>query len=446
MKKLKYLLLAILFLPIMVSAKEYCTVVSGNGNEIGSEISCGGENFYIIDNEGSTLKLLAKYNLDAGYQFDEIVVSEERYNELITTYRQCSTYNVNSCWFRDAIMNEEEFSGYQYMDKENEENHSFVVYKPIQTRKLKQKEKAIGAHGNAGHPEYPEYGVVYMNARGDSDGSPYGGNYFQDLDLYEEAFFGNYDGDNWFSLEDYEDYLYDQEIEIEGINLITVKEIDDIVFKASGSHLPLEEWAYNGGTEVDSHFGSYYFVLGNMKEYLPAGYEWLYATTYWTRTNYPQDVNGFYFVDTLGDLCTGSQCQLAVAGIRPVIELDKDNIRFTIKTQTDGNGTIEVVDSAAGGETITFRVSAKKDLKLSGLTIITDGGEKVEFNEEDITQNSDGTISISTNKFTMPYANVTIQARWSVVNPYTSSGLWLILIVLVVTGIGIKAIKKEKTN
>ncbi len=444
MKKLKYFLLVVLFLPIMVSAKEYCTVVSGNGKDIGSEISCGGENFYIINNEGETLKLLSKYNLDTGFVFEEVVVSESRFQELVDTYRTCSQYEPDSCWIDGDITEEEEFRDYNSVDRENEEHHSFIMLKEIKNRKLKQSPKAIGIHGERDNPEYPEYGVVTMLVSGESTGIAYGGYRYTDLILDSVPFFG--DGNLMFSLEDYGDYLYDQGIELGGIDLITIKEIDELIYKISGEHLPLEEWASNDWEAIPSHFDGYYYLLGNMKEFIPAGYEWIYSTTYWTRTFRTYDSQYFYFVDTQGDICNGHQCQTAAAGIRPVIEIEKDNVKYTIKTETDGNGTIEVVDTASGGETITFRVSAKKDYKLTGLTITADNGEKVEFNEEDITQNSDGTISISTNIFTMPYSNVTIQARWSIVNPYTSRSIWLVLIVLMVTGVGMLAIKKEKTN
>ena len=67
--KLKYLLfvmLCSLCLPFMVNAKEYCKVVSGNGKDIGSEIACGTEHFYIVDSNEDEVKMLAKNNLYAG--------------------------------------------------------------------------------------------------------------------------------------------------------------------------------------------------------------------------------------------------------------------------------------------------------------------------------------------------------------------------------------------
>ena len=69
MKKINILIfvfLCVMFLPIMANAKEKCTVVSGNKTDIGSEIACGSEHFYIVDSNENETKMLAKYNLDTG--------------------------------------------------------------------------------------------------------------------------------------------------------------------------------------------------------------------------------------------------------------------------------------------------------------------------------------------------------------------------------------------
>lgn len=122
--------------------------------------------------------------------------------------------------------------------------------------------------------------------------------------------------------------------------------------------------------------------------------------------------------------------------------------KYSINTKTDGNGTIEVIGSAFGGDLIQFKVSAKKGLKLEGITITTDSGEKVEFDKDDITTDSSGVLSISMNKFTMPYENVTIEARWasSIINPNTGTGVSVIIItiVLLVSSITYIILKRKK--
>lgn len=43
-----------------------CTVVKGDGTKTGDEIECGGEYFYVIENDGASISMLAKYNLNIG--------------------------------------------------------------------------------------------------------------------------------------------------------------------------------------------------------------------------------------------------------------------------------------------------------------------------------------------------------------------------------------------
>ena len=75
MKKVLFTLCLFLF-PLLVSAKEYCTIVSGNGNNIGDEIKCGTESFYIVSSDKDKISLLAKYNLFVGDKIDYLPFEE----------------------------------------------------------------------------------------------------------------------------------------------------------------------------------------------------------------------------------------------------------------------------------------------------------------------------------------------------------------------------------
>ena len=445
------IILFMMFIPVIANAKEYCTVVSGNGKDIGSEIACGTENFYIIGNNESSIRLIAKYNLDIGYEYNKVVMSQDRYEQLD------DLYNISS-WNRDfdGLKTQSEFSNYDGIQSCNVEQYSCMAYKYIHSEVIKQSSKAVGAHGNtSGEPLFPEYGVVRLETPGSNSGTPYGGGYYADLDMTN--FRLHYYYDNEYYLTDYLDYLERNNIEANSIDIISVKELDEIINRISNKSLPLEEWWTRGWNSVDGNYGNNYWVVGNFKEYLPEGYEWLYNTTYWTKTTVPNTTPdgeyGYgiyvYFIDTLGNLCNADQCSISVgAGIRPIIDVNKDTIKYLIKTKTDGNGTIEVIDNASGGDSIQFKVSAKKGLKLAGLTITTDSGEKVEFNEEDITFDSSGVLSVSTNKFTMPYENVTIEARWTsnIINPNTGTGISVIIIttILVISSITYMVFKRKK--
>ena len=86
MKKV-LLLLILLMLPSMVDAKEYCKVVSGNGKDIGSEIACGSEHFYILDSNTDEIKMLAKYNLYTG-----VTIYKEKINKAEGDTRTDASY------------------------------------------------------------------------------------------------------------------------------------------------------------------------------------------------------------------------------------------------------------------------------------------------------------------------------------------------------------------
>jgi len=133
-------------------------------------------------------------------------------------------------------------------------------------------------------------------------------------------------------------------------------------------------------------------------------------------------------------------------GIRPVLEINENDLHYLIKTKTDGNGTIEVVENSLGGEEIQFKITAKEEYKLNKLIITTDSGEKVEFSEGEIIQNDDGTISIDKNKFLMPFENVTIEAEWAkkIINPETGSNLLIVLLIVVSCFILLGFYRKKK--
>ena len=119
------------------------------------------------------------------------------------------------------------------------------------------------------------------------------------------------------------------------------------------------------------------------------------------------------------------------------ITIPTNELKYLIKTKTDGNGTIEVVDNSLGGEEIKFKITAEKEYVLGSLLIKTDSGEEVEFSKGEFIENSDATISIDKNKFTMPFENVTIIANWrkkkKKKNPNTGDMIVMLVIALVLS-------------
>jgi len=433
MKNKLYLLLLLLVIPFYASAAgtgAHCDVIKGTGNDIGDEINCAGEHFYIIDKANNKTRMLAKYNLLNGAVLVDVEVSEERYNQLVDMYD-----DGNGVPMKKVIMNEPEFSIYNEVMSITEkqrvyreyDGYYFKIYGDLPNKNVSdekslvhQSELAIGAHGNElGKPDPVQIGIFTTMGPNLRDKTDVYDGYYVDSDETIQS---------ELQLYMYDDYLKDRNINIDNIDLISLKELKNIVYKVSGSVLPLKDWFENQQALVNGN-REYQdvFVLGNLKEYLPAGYEWLYSTTYYTKTGVPdvsrnwfQDNRGpdlsdyIYFVDTLGFICSKYGCDSAVgAGARPVVTIDDSLLRYGIYTKVSGSGSIEVVSSAIPGELINFTIKANKDLELKRLAIITPSGERIEFTENDITYNEDGTITIRSNTFIMPKESVTIEAEWS---------------------------------
>ncbi len=405
--------------------------------------------------------------------YKRYTITNQYYNELREKYYIGPPelyYPGADSWDVEGLLTEPAFSevanseNIYYLERIYNDEVSFI--KINWNEPLKQDSNSIGAHGGeAGKPEFPELGVYRLNA----------GEILDDtaswLDIAEG--YGDYDFTYHFmytsGLNEYMSILRNKGYDIKNIHLPSIKDIDNVVYYASKDHLPFNdwEWTYVPGTD---EFHSGFDIVGNFKEYLPAGYEWLYSSTYWTRTGYSdyyEIINGekvyrpydeyMFFVDTLGNICNSNTCGGAVgATIRPLITVSQADIVYNIEVETDGKGEIIVDKSSIGGQPITFTVKANKDYRLVSLTITTESGESIEFTEEDITENEDGTMSISTNIFTMPFENVKLRAHWEEtsdeipqeeeINPQTFDNIYLYIGLFLISGIGLYIIKKKILN
>ena len=430
------------FKPII---KKECVAISGTGNEIGDEIACDSEHFYVIDSTNDEIKMLSKYNLYTGE-----VIYKEKIEKAADDTRTDKKYCEDLAKEKGGSLKQEsvyEVPGY-----------CFVAI-PIDSTKMEQKENAKSAHWDKdGNYLYPQVGDVYITGSGtehstysqgnwdfyinEESASLYGG-YFYNLDI------GNYQIKE--KLDSYEYSLYLKGIDILNIDLMTLDEINKIV-KRNNLLIPYSEWATAKESAAPPRY-EFAFING----YLTPKQNFLYDTTYWLKTGYnkndtPIGVNSVIFIDSYGGVCGGAlsyssyvSCGALISsinsqigcGIRPVITISKKDIKYLINTETDGNGTVEVKGESLGGETIKFKINAKKGYKLKSVIIITSAGEEIEFAEGEITKNNDGTLSIDNNVFTMPFKNVTIQAKFEsdsiLKNPDTSDKLLIILLLLIIS-------------
>ena len=398
-----------------------CRVISGIGNKIGDEIACGSEHFYITAINNDKIKMISKYNLYTGNVISKVKIEKnDGDNRSDEQYCEALAYSNGGVSRREGYYN---VPGYCF------------IALPISYNLLRQNEEAISAHwDNDGNYLYPQVGDVYLKSGQDTIITPVHSDFYIDLSSaikYDGYFYDlnlgdSYNGENIIDiLESYRHTLDIFGIDVDDINLITLDEINDII-KENNKFIPYQQW-YNstGGIQQPR----YEFAFLN--EYLTSSQNFVYSTTYWIRTGYDRvdnhfGVNSVVFVDSYGGVCGAGidmtqhqNCGVLLSdyntkigcGIRPVITIPND-LEYVITVETDGNGMVEVADTAAGDEAITFSISSNRGYKLKRLVVTTNSGEVVSVDAGDIILNDDGTVSVDNNTFTMPFENVTIEAKW----------------------------------
>ena len=550
MKKILYtIMLFLICIGITNAAK--CNVVSGTGKNIGDEIACGTEHFYVISNDGTNVKMLSKYNLLAGMSYERIQIENKTYetpqefynisvlkeklNQGYYIYDDYETeeyleyilkkelgYDNKTLIFEDKNITFHEYlnskevkelfadgyemeGAYSYNEEclDNQackskyyggafsksiyyENKIIIFDEPVDSRtqsieeyieyheeyqdymnkgyefyeyyydtytyvedttsttyrlysgvslyiedenfkeKVYQDETAIGAHGDEkGNPIPEEIGITEpMYMTGEIDENAYS-TYFYDITYYD-------DDDAYYYLDAYNYTLESEGFNIVDINTLTVGELNELVKSITSKELPLAEWYENATeTKYNQMTGSDYLVLGSIKESIPSEYSWLWGTTYWLRTM--DDSYNLFFVDTLGELCSMYYCQPAVgAGIRPVVTISAKDLVYSVTTKTDGNGTIESTHvHAEKGEVIKFVITPNEGYVLSEVKVTDEKGNVITFTE---------------NTFTMPEANVIIEATFTVENSETSTSNIIIATILLIISCTIFYKFKKKAN
>lgn len=460
MKKHFLLIIFIMLLfPCLVNAKEYCKIVSGDGKSIGTEIQCGTENFYIVENENNTIKMLAKYNLLVGDKIDYFNIEGEKPS---FQYYLFDSYGIDYC-INEAI--EKGYNPYYAYPMGTRVDSNTIldgcrVYEKLNPDHVRQDERAIGTKldGN-GKSILPLYGITYMNpywgyeARVNNDirSNVYDSN--GDLVISGTVFEGYLNG--------YKSELQSQGVAVSDVSFVTLDRSINLLKDISNKEVEVVLDYVNPSDIVNPFSDPEAVHIGKMdiKEYIPNNHKWIYGVTYWLGSGFKIDdavVNEYndYYITNEGMLCAlgRGECSYFAYpignGVRPLVTISSSEIQFLIRTKTDGHGTIEVVDHSPGGESIRFRVNSNKGYKLDGVTIKTDSGEMISFREGEIQRNSDGTMSIDKNNFTMPFDNVTIEARWrsNILNPNTGVETLLIIGLIVLSTVTMTVIIRRKNK
>lgn len=460
MKKIMFILCLFLF-PILVSAKEYCTVVSGSGNNIGDEIKCGTESFYVVSSDKEEISLLAKYNLLVGDKIDYFEVDNDI--EYTITYEYDNYARGYIAFSYDAMedcFDYAEEKGYKpyYVhpimnDYENETStlQGCRVYEKIETDHIRQDEKAIGTKIVDGKSVLPIYGITYMHPHWGYEAMIEGKENIVEYNIsgniiYKDSSFYKY-------INGYKEELENQGIEITEVSFITLSKTLNLLETISGKEVPNKmQWPEYIEDEYDPNS---YISKMDIKDYIGDNHKWISSTTYWLGSGFSGDpynvrfmYNDFY-ISNEGLLCALGRGDCAYLpypignGLRPLVTIPKSSVMYNIRTKTDGKGTIEVVSTAYGDDKISFKITSKKGYVLSKLIVTTDSGEKVEFKSGESITNLNGIVSIDNNEFRMPYEHVTIEAYWKAENPATSDFILYTFIALLICVSGIYIFKQK---
>ncbi len=396
MKKHILFMIASLFLFIGTVNGAKCTVVSGTGKNIGDEVACGTENFYIIKNDETNIKMLAKYNLYVGANFNKITVDSNTYVYTECVDSTCENLKEHYSYYFEG---EEVNSTDAFIDKissrydlenvnryirfdDNITNRTLYLFIPNYSEKKTidgktyvktivkiypytvinsttkgyalQNKLALGVTGEKGNANYPIYATLPLFI------GNYGVDGWENEDVWNNST-ENHDNfiDGYINfdfndnsnisvyLSDYHKNLKDMGYEVSDVDILNMKELNDLVKEISGKNLPLSEWYTASKTApLTEEDGTEYATLGDLKNYVSNDYKWLWNSTYWTNTsmgNLDVEYNPsmLYFVSSAGTICySGSDCYGGIprAGIRPVITLAADQVEVKAEEKNPKTG------------------------------------------------------------------------------------------------------------
>ncbi len=432
-KKLVFLIIILFLLVSTVNAKK-CNVETGDGTKFGDVITCGTESFYVLKHTDTETYLLSKYNLLVGDKIDFIDADSHapswadysyEYDFFEDTAEYCNNYAQSKGYHA--------YYTYPLIDYDKFDLKGCRTYEKIEYEHVKQDEKAKGTILVNGKSQLPLYGITYMVPE-------WGYEAIHDNIIHRNLYDDN--GDLILEGSSFKDYLdgYKEELTNQGLKIKSVSfpnlvKILEFMESVSGKQVEfnlISSPALNiGGAAYKPED---YVAKMDIKTFIPESYKWLYDRTYWLGSGFthiehpeisPSEYNDYY-ISNEGFLCALGRGECGYFdypignGIRPVVEVLNDDIMYKIETKTDGNGEIKVEKiQAHGGEVIKFTVIPNEGYVL-GVVKVTDATGKV--------------VYFTDYTFTMPNANVLIEATFvkAKTNPKTADiAIFIILIVFI---------------
>lgn len=325
---------------------------------------------------------------------------------------------------------------------------------------------------------YIENGYIYVLSRGYFSDNSYGPMYFYKIELdlsdYERSNYSDSldefdeltNGGESFVSDKY-DYLLDVEFQyysnmkvINGTKYLAGEIYKD--YQYYGVIVALDKndnviW-YKESAKADSHYFDLARVSGNniaVIEYVDQAYigqERNSATVKTTMVVYDEDGNiieehdldidtGLKNVDVMSMYSVNGGLVLEAYSYdngELKSHLIKYQVIYDITTKVNGKGNIEAVQSANAGSSVTFKITPEEGYVLGSVKVTDSAGNVLIFTD---------------NTFTMPSADVTIEAEFvktnnitNIINPNTRTSLSIIILILFVLGgfITLKSNKKLK--
>lgn len=370
-KKILMIILCIMFIPFFVNAKDNCTVVSGTGENIGDEIKCGTESFYIVSKTDDTVSMLAKYNLFVGdkidyFDLDETQTFDDFFDAQDLCYSEAEQRGYNAYYTYPMAVDPNSYPTFDVK--------GCRVYEEIEYDKVVQDERAVGTTLVNGKSVLPLYGIVYMSpeweeAKADKEFSfeyDSKGNLKLSTTPFEKYING------------YKDELKRQNIDVQDVSFITISRTIELLENVSGKKVEIEfDYPEGGLYGYDQDKYEYFYNFMDIKEYTGEKHKWIYNTTYWLGSGFigddttpNEEMHNDYYISNEGMLCAigrQGECQYfnypIGNGIRPLVTIPKNEIKKPIVNPETGNIAALIIILMISFISIGFYTYKNKNIK-----------------------------------------------------------------------------------
>ena len=335
MKKIFFIFIMVFCFIGIVNA-ENCQVITGDGTNLGDEIKCGTESFYVINYDENQTELLAKYNLLAGDKIDAFEIPDE------DAWSQSPDLT-------ELCKSEATSRGYDYYYVYPRPDKKICrVYEKLNPDHIRQDPKAEGTKIANNDSVLPIYGISYMLPGWGYDSIVKG-------IIHKNEYDNN--GNLIIENSSVEEYLvgYKNELQSQGINVVSVEMPGINRMKKFAEDISGKEIVSNI-EEPDFSDGSYpYFYTEKMdiKEYVPEKFKWVYDRAYWLGSGYKGQRDYFdYYISNEGYLCLMGRAICLYFryptgnGVRPVVVINNEYI----ESVTFEENSKEWTDPALNGD------------------------------------------------------------------------------------------------